>query len=96
MTFSESALGKSWWAKVDKVVPHLASYADDFMKARTTVFSIQQHLQSNSRTDKDVAVLGKLFHKIWFDAPDSPRIRDYPEWHTLCDICSDYSEVYAC
>lgn len=94
MTFTETKEGQAWWSRVDKVVPVLEIYTDSYMNCGKEVEAIREQLKNPVRDDESVVALGKLFHELWFKAPDEQKIHSYPQWSTICDLASDYSEVY--
>ena len=34
-------------------------------------------------------LLAQLLNTIWLDAPDTPSIHSWPNWHNFCDLCSE-------
>ncbi|MGL5013289.1 MAG: hypothetical protein ACRC6V_03240 [Bacteroidales bacterium] len=94
MTFTETKEGLAWWSQLDKVIPVLEVYTDSYMDCGREVEAIREQLKNPARDDESVVALGKLFHWLWFNAPDEPKIHSYPQWSTICALASGYSAVY--
>jgi hypothetical protein len=47
------------------------------------------HLDAASKI-RDHASIYQILEAIWADAPDKRHIHGWPNWNSLCDLCSEY------
>lgn len=84
----------SWWAAVAIVMFGIEEYFDEKSVHRELDKLKQCYLglafDLKNRSAKDAENIYTCFQNIWMAMPDSPHIRNYPNWFVLCDVCSEY------
>lgn len=48
----------------------------------------------DAREQRDEETLHRWLELCWEAAPDARRIHDWPNWGTLCDLCSEYNPCF--
>lgn len=45
-------------------------------------------------TAKDWTSIASILNNAWFNAPDCPSIHQIPGWNVLCDLCSEFPNIF--
>lgn len=82
MSYSYPKTREEYWNIVDAHWENLYNILTSFLPRE------QLKEADDLRLNKDRRIV-KLFNDAWWNAPDNRSIHSIPDWHILCDLCSE-------
>lgn len=70
------------------------SHWDNLYSILVRFLSIEEIEDANDCRKNRNPEMASLFNEAWANAPDERSIHSIPDWHILCDLCSESYVLY--
>jgi hypothetical protein len=76
---------EDWWTGFERIIPSMTTLQQLVWDEEKWSESELRNIEKNHQQSDALLVV----NTIWVAAPDKAYIHTWPDWHNLCDLCSE-------